>query len=74
MQEWLENNILMHSTHNEGKSVNGERFIRTSKAKKGKTVSNAFMEIINKSNRKPNKLWVDPGRELQHYRISCDNG
>ena len=33
MQEWLENNILMHSTHNEGKSVNGERFIRTSKAK-----------------------------------------
>ena len=33
MQEWLENNILMHSTHNEGKSVNGERLIRTSKAK-----------------------------------------
>ena len=33
MQEWLENNILMHSTRNEGKSVNGERFIRTSKAK-----------------------------------------
>ena len=32
------------------------------------------MEIINESNRKPNKLWVDPGRELQYYRISCNNG
>ena len=32
--------------------------------KKGKTVLNAFMEIVNESNRKPNKLWVDQGREF----------
>ena len=34
------------------------------KDKKGKTVLNAFIEIVNESNRKPNKLWVDQGRKL----------
>ena len=34
------------------------------KDKKGKTVLNAFIEIVNESNRKPNKLWVDQGREF----------
>ena len=34
MQEWLDNNdILMNFTHNEGKSVIAERFIRTLKVK-----------------------------------------
>ena len=34
MQEWLNNHdILMYSTHNEGKSVIGERFIKTLKSK-----------------------------------------
>ena len=34
MQEWLDNNdILMYSTYNEGKSVIAERFIKTLKAK-----------------------------------------
>ena len=34
MQEWLKNNdILMQSTHNEGKSVITGRFIKTLKAK-----------------------------------------
>ena len=34
MQEWLDNNdILMYSTHNEGKSVIAERFIKTLKSK-----------------------------------------
>ena len=34
MQEWLDNNdILMYSTNNEGKSVITERFIKTLKAK-----------------------------------------
>ena len=28
----------------------------------GKTVLNVFIEIVNKSNRKPNKLWVDQRR------------
>ena len=33
MQEWLNNNdILMYSTHNEGKSVIAERFIKTLKS------------------------------------------
>ena len=33
MQECLDNNILMYSTHNEGNSVIAERFIETLKAK-----------------------------------------
>ena len=32
-QEWLENNILMYSTHNEGNSVITERLIQTLKSK-----------------------------------------
>ena len=33
MQEWLDNNyILIYSTHNKGKSVIAERFIKTSKS------------------------------------------
>ena len=36
--------------------------------KKGKTVINAFIEIVNKSNCKPNKLWVDQGR-LFYYKL-----
>ena len=31
---------------------------------KGKTVLNAFIEIVNESNRKPLKLYVDQGRDL----------
>ena len=34
------------------------------KDKKGKTVLNAFIEIVNESNRKPDKLWVDEGRKF----------
>ena len=34
------------------------------KDKKGKTVLNAFIEIVNESYSKPNKLWVDQGREF----------
>ena len=34
------------------------------KDKKGRTVLNVFVEIVNESNRKPNKLWVDQGREF----------
>ena len=31
---------------------------------KGIAALNAFIEIVNKSNRKPNKLWVDQRREF----------
>ena len=34
------------------------------KDKKSKTVLNAFIEIVNESSHKPNKLWVDQGREF----------
>ena len=34
------------------------------KDEKGKTVRNPFIKIVNESNRKPNKLWVDQGREF----------
>ena len=34
MKSWLQdNNVEMHSTHNKGKSVDAERFIRTLKNK-----------------------------------------
>ena len=59
MQEWLDNNdILMYSTHNEGKSVIAERFIKTLKAKIYKKMTdlnqlvdqynNTFHHSINK--------------------------
>ena len=38
------------------------------KKRKGKAVLNAFIEIINESNRKSNRLLVDQGREF------CKNG
>ena len=38
MQEWLHNSdILMHSAHNEGKSVTAEKFVKALKAKICKT-------------------------------------
>ena len=33
--------------------------VKPLKYEKGKTVLNASIEIVNESNRKPNKLWVD---------------
>ena len=30
----------------------------------GKTVLNAFIEMVNESNRKPDKLWVDQRRKF----------
>ena len=33
--------------------------VKPFKDKNGKTILNAFIEIVNESNRKPNKLWVD---------------
>ena len=34
-------------------------WVKPLKDKKGKRVLNAFIEIVNESNRKPNKLWID---------------
>ena len=38
--------------------------VKPLKDKKDKTVLNAFIEILNESNRKPNKLWVEQGIEF----------
>ena len=34
------------------------------KGKKGTTITNAFQKMLNVSNRKPNKIWVDKGSEI----------
>ena len=34
------------------------------KYKKGLTIGNAFQSILRKSNRKPNKIWIDKGSEF----------
>ena len=34
------------------------------KDKKGVTIVNAFQSVLNSSNRRPNKIWVDQGSEL----------
>ena len=34
------------------------------KDKKGITITNAFSKILDKSNRKPNKIWVDKSSEF----------
>ena len=39
------------------------------KDKKGEMVANAFKEIMKKSKRKPNKLWVDQGKEFYTQHI-----
>ena len=39
------------------------------KHKDGLTVSNAFKEIMKKSKRKPNKLWVDQGKEFYNEHM-----
>ena len=39
-------------------------WVKSLKNKKSKTILNAFIEIVNESSRKPNKLWVDQGRKI----------
>ena len=36
--------------------------VKPLKNKKDKTVLNAFIKIVNESNRKPIKLWTDQGK------------
>ena len=48
MKSWLEkNNIEMYPTHNEGKSVVAERFIRTIKAKIYKYMTSITKNVYN---------------------------
>ena len=43
--------------------------VKPLKYKKGKTVFNAFIEIINEFNCKPNELWVDQGIKFYNKLI-----
>ena len=47
MKSFLKNNIEMYSTHNEGKSIATERFIRTLKNKSYKYKKNVFIKNVN---------------------------
>ena len=67
MQEWLDNNdILMYSTNNGGKSVIAERFIKTLKSKIYKKMtasdSKSYLPHLNKL--------VDQYNNAYHYSIS----
>ena len=42
------------------------------KYKKGVSIVDAFQKILDDSNRKPNKIWVDKGSEF--YNNSFKNG
>ena len=42
------------------------------KDKKGVAIATAFQSILKRSNRKPNKIWVDKGSDF--YNASCKNG
>ena len=42
------------------------------KDKKGASIVDAFQKILDKSGRKPNKIWVDKGSEC--YNNSFKNG
>ena len=46
------------------KMLNIHAWVKPLKDNKGKTDLNAIIEIVNESNCKPNKLWVDQGREF----------
>ena len=69
MQEWLDNNdILMYSTHNEGKSVITERFIKILKAKIYKKMiandSKSYLSYMNKL--------VDQYNNTYHHSMNAD--
>ena len=39
-------------------------FVVPLRDKEGVSITNAFQSILYKQKRKPNKIWVDPGRKL----------
>ena len=52
-------------------------FVVPLKDKKGVTITNAFQNNLDKSKRKPNKIWVDQGSEFYNNRFKKwlkDNG
>ena len=47
-------------------------FVVPLKDKKGASIVTAFQSILNKSKRKPNKIWIDQGSEF--YNTNLKNG
>ena len=41
------------------------------KDKKGITITNAFQKILDESNHKPNKIWVDKGSEFYNRSMKA---
>ena len=69
MQERLDNSdILMYSKHNEGKSVIGERFIKTLKAKiykkKSANDSKSYLLYLNKLVNQKNNTYHSIGKNI----------
>ena len=44
-------------------------WVKSLKDKTGKIILNTFIEIVNESNRKSNKLWVDQGSEFYNKLV-----
>ena len=44
-------------------------FVVPLKDKKGASIVNAFQSILDKSGRKPNKIWVDQGSEFYNHNF-----
>ena len=44
-------------------------FVVSLKDKKGTTIANAFQGILDKSKRKPNKIWVDQSSEFHNIHF-----
>ena len=75
MQEWLDNNNLMYSTHNEGRSVIAEIFIKILKAKIYKKMTandskshlsyfNKLVDQYNNSYHCSNNIWLKKLRPI----------
>ena len=46
-QEWLDNDVLMYSIHNEGNSLIAERFIKTLKSKICKKMTPNYSKFLS---------------------------
>ena len=47
--------------------------VKPLKDKKAKTVLHGFVETVNESKHKPNKLWTDQGRKFDYSPMLDDN-
>ena len=77
---WATDSVEMQSLSSKNKNVTylcvtdiftKYTWVKPLQNKKWKTVLNAFIKIVNESNRKPNKIWIDQ----ENFTINlCKNG